>query len=477
MLSDNNGSRMLGLWLEPLQSCKISPHRFAAILGAIVLSASLVLPSCGFLDEPSGGNSSEPTVSLEFEWPDGYGLDRSTSRLKTPGQTYAGALPYITRIELTISGADMETKTVDVPLDTMEVDLTLTVGLKVFDVLVETNIGVEFTDSQTRTLRAGVKNIISFVMEVNAPPVIERIEISDYTPTVGDIVTITAIAYDMDPDDVLSYSWIGYDPDGMSETFEGKSITAEVGPLGGKYTITLTVRDGHGGVARKTQSVFVEGVAPASVVVMCDNLNPYHNVNYRCDCAAYDNTGNVLDKVIYDWEFVTKGVTTTKPDAGPTVFRTGNAAPETVSCKVGDGAGNFAVGSITLNQSPYKVVVTWSNAGGKDVDLKVIVNDPGGNALNSPADGGGVLCGAPSPLAGPDYVYLGGAPITGNYSVDVMYADDCGSALAPGDDSSYTVKLVDSAGNVVGGATANGTFLYSDLAGGTTHTNKLNFTY
>jgi len=476
MLSPSNNFGASGFRLGSIQP-GVFLRLLTVPLGIMAFSAGLALPSCGFVDEPSGGNGGEPTVSLEFDWPDGYELDRSTYMLKTAGQASVDALPYITRIELTISGDDMETKTVEVPLDTMEVDLTLTVGLKVFDVLVETNIGVEFTDSQTRALRAGVKNIITFVMEVNAPPVIERIELSDYTPVVGDMVTITAIAYDMDPDDALTYSWIGYDPNGVSKTFEGKSITVEVGPLGGKYTITLTVRDGHGGVARKTESVFVQGLVPASVVVMCDNLNPYHNVSYQCDCAAYDSAGNVLDKVIYDWEFITKGVTTRDFDAGPTVFRTGNAATENISCKVGDGAGNFTVGFITLNQSPYKVVVTWSNAGGKDIDLTVIVHDPAGNTWDSPSDGGGVLCGAPSPLTGPDYVYLGGAPITGNYTVDVMYADDCGSLLIPGDDSSYTVELVNSSGTVVGGNTANGTFLYWDLPGGTTHTNKLNFNF
>jgi hypothetical protein len=140
--------------------------------------------------------------------------------------------------------------TLDVPLSTGQISGSVTPGERRFDVVVNTNIGVTFTGSTTVTLVPGPNGGISIQLAVNAPPK-AKMRVSNAFPKVGEAVTVSVAVTDPDVSDTHTFTWNG---GGGSISGSGPSATW-VGNLPGKYTVSVTVDDGHGGVA--TQSVVI----------------------------------------------------------------------------------------------------------------------------------------------------------------------------------------------------------------------------
>lgn len=347
----------------------------AAALAAFILLLLFAAARCGgALDqEKEGAPPRESGLSLELAWPKGYGYDRAAGRLfLPPGQQQKSAPAYVTKITLRISGDDMEPVILDVPPDTLRASVTLSYGVRRFDLVVETGIGVTFTGSTTLTLAPGAPAVLKISLEVNAPPVIDSIDVSPSAPKKGDTITVTAAARDMDPDDILTYKWEGEGPDGTKASFEGESFT--VGPLegGGTYRLTLTVTDGHGGVARKDFSFEIINLPPVitDVSSVYDDGGGAPKIFLSCSATDEDNPPEDL---VYMW-FGPFGWSAQGKDA---VY---DGSCGRFTCAVDDGDGGRAERNVDVQGSPP--VITAVNQSvqyvkkGDSVNLACSASDP-----------------------------------------------------------------------------------------------------
>jgi hypothetical protein len=214
------------------------------------------------LDQPKGDG---PTVSAEIAaaLPEGYVYDGRSRALRVPSGPNALAAPaYVTEVALTITGADIEPRVILVPLDTLRVSVTLTFGERTFAIGVKTKNGDTFTGSRTVVVGPGMAGEILIPLEVNAPPVIDRIDLSDPNPKPGDTLVLTGFAHDPDADDTLTYSWRGTAPDGSVKNLSGQSVSVVMPPIAGTYTATLTAADDKGGSDSKSGTVTIDYAKP-----------------------------------------------------------------------------------------------------------------------------------------------------------------------------------------------------------------------
>lgn len=421
----------------------------------ILLMSSFIWHGCGeYLNQPVESGKKDEAVSLELVWPDGVKYDQGSARLDFASGEYQRTAPaYVTKITLFVSGEDMESQVIDVPVDTLSAKVTVTFGVRDFKLVVDTDIDTMFTGALKVNVGPGMAPVLRFELEINAPPVVEKVELSNEDPKLGEEITITAYAYDMDPEDVISYKWEVVEPslparnalsgsavDGGTGrallTFTGPSITFKIDRKG-EYKITLRVEDDHGGVTEGSGTLEAINHPPLITSLTATNPNPYYNQSTTLNCSAEDPDG---DPLFYKW-VLGPGQIYDTGTSNTFAYTSMDAKSRDVICEVNDNYGGFDARHMMLNKNPYRVEVVW-NASGPDVDLKIVVTDPLGNTWDSPADGGGQNCSSPSPVNGPDYVWLGGAPIAGDYFVDVMYVDDCGSVLGPANDINFVVKLL-----------------------------------
>ncbi|MGK7345322.1 MAG: Ig-like domain-containing protein [Candidatus Nitrospinota bacterium M3_3B_026] len=354
----------------------------AAAVSALVLLLVLSVARCGgTLDQKKEGEAGHGDgLSLELSWPEGYSYDRAAGRLFLPsGQFQKSAPAYVTKVTLRISGDDMEPVVLDVPPDTLRASATLSYGVRRFDLVVETNIGVTFTGSTTLTLAPGVTAVLKISLEINAPPVIKRIDMSNPEPKKGDSITIAAVASDPDPDDVLIYKWEGTGPEGEKRTFEGKSFTGEPFEHGGTYRLTLTVSDGHGGVARKDFSFTIINELPVIVDIssVYDDGGAGGDPRILLSCSATD-ADDPPEDLGYFW-FGPFGWRAEGKDA---VY---NGSCGQFTCEARDDDGGVASRTVEVQSSPPAITgVTQSKQyvkKGDTVDLSCSASDPDNDIL------------------------------------------------------------------------------------------------
>lgn len=268
------------------------------ILALVV--ATMFLTTCGgALDQPKGETGGEIAVELVF--PDGYAYDGATGRIALSGGGHALTAPsYVTGVTLTVSDPAGGIVRHTIPLDTLSLSLVLTPALYRFDVLVTTRQGDLFTASREVRLTASGSGPLVMTLEVNAPPVIDRIDVTPATPKRGDLVTVTAYATDPDADDTLAYRWDGRSlENGAAITRYGQSVSERA--LGcGRQEVTLTVSDGKGGSATRSVSVGAANNPPVATGVTVTNLtgpagNPKHYDDLRTVCHVTDPDGDTLD--------------------------------------------------------------------------------------------------------------------------------------------------------------------------------------
>ena len=320
-----------------------SSFRLIALLA--LLSATLFfLQSCS-----QGASAPEPSASstakLTLQFPAGYSYDRSSKGISTPlGQHAASLPPYVTGITLTISGEDMEPLVYEVDLATMSVTFSITPGLRTFSLVVNTNIGLTFTDSVTVEVVSGAPLNLEFNLVVNAPPSITSVTANPTTAAPGDVITLSCSATDPDPEDNLTYKWSA--PDGWSAN--GKDATYTI-PAYGAYIFTCTVSDGWGGLASATVVVDAPNPNQPPVIIAAKVREPitkailsYSPVGLPVElfCSATDANG---DPLTYKWSGPMGAVPGAVYIYTPTV-----AGNHTFTCTVSDGINPPVSASVTL---------------------------------------------------------------------------------------------------------------------------------
>ncbi|MBI4665315.1 MAG: PKD domain-containing protein [Nitrospinae bacterium] len=310
----------------------------ATILAAVL---SLALVSCGQGGqdkESSGQPGQSKTLNMSLNFPSGYSYNRDTHELVT-GSSPVNALslaPYITQVALSISGPNIETIVLSVPLDTLTVTVYLPDGEYTFYVVVFTNLGLTFTDSQTGVVGAGLALDLNFNLEVNAPPVIDGISVGTSVTPKRTPVSITVNASDPDGD-ALSYSFSG--GGSVSGSAPNFSWSAD---HSGNYTITVTVDDGHGAASIASFGITVTNQAPVINSVSADNTEPTTAETVGLSCSASDPDG---DSITYTWsDGAGWSASGSSVSYSPTT-----AGSVTVTCTASDGDGGTDTGSVTLN--------------------------------------------------------------------------------------------------------------------------------
>ena len=289
------------------------------------------------------------------------------------GGTKSSTAPdYVIAATLYAAGEGIELLTFDIPLDTGVVDGTLPPGFYTFYVEVVTDLGYVFTGQADVTLVPGPNGDITIDLDVNSPPEIQEIIYSPEDAMPGDTVFLEAVVEDMDPDDKLTFTWIGYGVD-----VYGSGATAWfvipynlAGPIG----ISLFVEDGHGGVAWFDTGDVMNNQWPWIDSVTSSNYSPFIGDQVTLTCNAHDPDGDQLEYFWYDgygW-FADGPVTdyTVPTDAGLWI-----------TCEVYDGRGGWDYNWVTLNMgsagglptAPTGVVavagdqlvnLTWNPTGG-----------------------------------------------------------------------------------------------------------------
>ncbi|MBI4827464.1 MAG: hypothetical protein HY804_01415 [Nitrospinae bacterium] len=395
------------------------------------------MASCGLTEETAKKDTTGEGSALDLVWPEGYAFDPQTAALTGRSLPHGLAAPaYVTQIILRVSGPEMEPLELDVPLDTLRVKATVTAGFRRFDVLVRTNIGVSFTGSTTADILPGSAPVVRIELEVNGPPVIERIDISNTTPKSGEIITISGTASDPDPDDTLEYRWTGSVQSG-EHTFgaSGQTVTgAAIG--GGRVDITLTVTDGKGGVATKTVSIFIFNRPPVINSFTASPSIVKRGDYTQLECVASDPDNTPLEIWLHSNTGSFFGSTRNYQYMG--------YGDEVFECEVDDRADTvFATTQINhgqafksasqcttaLGTAKMKFDVSWNS--NDDVDIEV--TDPNGvktyYGYIRPGNGSELcidkVC-MDTPESHFEPVYWANNPPLGTYTVKVTHKSECG---------------------------------------------------
>ena len=329
-----------------------------AIISAMLLAvAAPLFYGCGS-GPGSDGLERKSSVSLELNWPSNYSFDSNTSQLNFTSSPKMSAAPaYVTSCRVTISGADMTSVTLDVPLSTGQVGGAVKPGERRFDVVVDTDIGLSFTGSTTAILVPGSNSGILIQLAVNFPPSL-KISVSNPSPKLGEAVTVSVAVIDQDVSDTHTFTWHG---GGGSIIGSGPSVTW-VGNQPGSYTVSVTVDDGMGGVV--TQSVVIGMINNPPVIqyVKIDHMQFVQgSVTIYLSCAATDADG---DQLFYAW-WDGKGQAINGQNVSFTFsIIAGQAFSIPFTCTVSDGKpGGTVSGSVTANVPATSSQNVWAVPG------------------------------------------------------------------------------------------------------------------
>lgn len=306
------------------------------------------IAACGFsIDKEKGFSSKSAGAKLLLKWPAGYRYDTATHRLALPAPPVGREAPiYVTSVTLSVTGAEIEPMYLDVPLDTLEVDVTLALGEYTFDIRVDTDFGDTFTGSETMIVSPFESPVVEIALEINGSPKIIGIDISNPNPLPGETITMTGYAEDPDPDDTLTYGWYAYGPIGVISG-SGESFTGDVPLEGGLFTITLVVEDGHGGWAYAERIVHVQGTPPVIVDTTVSNTTPVVGDIVTLYGNATDTDPG--DQLTYHWAVAIPKGGTAHIDGQTVDFKVSNSGLYIATLTVADMQGNKATSSVRFD--------------------------------------------------------------------------------------------------------------------------------
>lgn len=254
--------------------------RSRSVLGFILLIILITMPSCdGCSDKnPASGSA---TLSLNIKMSEGYLQKYATSKKLNEMVT----VPGVTGIKVTLMSAGKEPIVLDVPLDTGRASVSVSPGTWTISVVVTTDEGLTFTGSIIIDIASGQIKEATIPVDVNRPPVIERMWADSTSLYPGESTTVHIRATDRDGDP-LSYSCGGPD------------FTWTAPAVSESHTVSCTIDDGHGGIA--TSSIVIE-VANRNPVIT--GMSPPEGTIFYCgnptiSVSAYDPDGHTLN---YQW--------------------------------------------------------------------------------------------------------------------------------------------------------------------------------
>ncbi len=283
---------------------------FSRIVGVTILSILIIatgFTGCGgILDqEKTESGKTNGGSSLRLTWPDGFSYDPATKQIGFPSDSNYRSHPvYVKEITLALSSEGEETLVLNVPLDSLSVKVTLTSGVWKMALVVETDIGVTFTGVLIKDIVPGVTTAIVFPLEINAPPVIESIDISNSSPDKNETVTFTPKINEMDSGDELIFSWLAVAPDGARKTGT-KPVFRYDDDMGGRHNITLAVRDGNGGVATKTVFIDITNLPPVIEQVTVTPFFP-RKWDILSGAALASDPDDAYESLTFKWFFLHK---------------------------------------------------------------------------------------------------------------------------------------------------------------------------
>ncbi|WP_253908853.1 RCC1 domain-containing protein [Corallococcus exiguus] len=324
----------------------------------------------------------------------------------------------VTRVELTVSGDGMTTRT----------DALVKTGGQWGGVLGQLPAGTgrtfsaqAFDSSNTVryagqvapvTIQAGQTTAVTLLLqEVNAPPPFDNaaprilsLVASPATVAPGGQVTLHATADDPNADDTLTYAWTA--PSGSFSASSSLSTLWTAPASAGPVVLTLTVTDSHGASASLSVIITVStGNGSAAVNVAFNTWPQVTRVTALPSSIAVGQSTQVTasasdadgDGLGYQWTANCEGTWTNAASASASF--TPSAQPSGGACKltvlVQDGRGGQGTGSLTLyvstsptaGQFPPEVVETFQSvasvpSGGGTVVFRVKAKDPQGSALS-----------------------------------------------------------------------------------------------
>lgn len=150
-------------------SCRARGFTISLALSVAVLLGSII-SGCGAPSGVGSASGSVKGIGLNLRFPDGYTFSPQTARLYGPsGPTMATAPGFVVSCTITVTGEGMEPLVVDVPLDTGEVDISVSPGIYTFTVVVRTDNNLYFSGSVTRQLHSGSNGALDIELELMLP--------------------------------------------------------------------------------------------------------------------------------------------------------------------------------------------------------------------------------------------------------------------------------------------------------------------
>ena len=223
----------------------------------------------------------------------------------------------------------------------------------------------------------------------------------------GTIVTLDGTGSSDPDDDLLTYTWTGFFPEGGGTT---TGATPAITLPFGVSTIALTVEDGNGGTDNDTVDIMVDDTTPPAISVVADPMvlwppnHKYHRV------ALYDLVSGVTDACDGDVSVNDGVITWVSSDEPENASGDGNTTDDIVlsgDCQSVDlraerqGSGNGRV---------YTVSVAAADASGNRGTASYQVQVPHSKSSTALDDGPAYTVGCGTSKAGPSQHALENAP-------------------------------------------------------------------
>ncbi|MBN8468216.1 PKD domain-containing protein [Corallococcus exiguus] len=323
----------------------------------------------------------------------------------------------VTRVELTVSGAGMTTRT-DALVKTagqwggvlgqLPAGTGRTFRAEAFDASNTVRYAgqvapVTIVANQTTALSLRLQEVNAPPPFANSAPRILSLVASPSTVAPGGQVTLQATADDPNAGDTLTYAWTA--PSGSFGAASSLSTSWTAPSTPGQVTLTLTVTDSKGASASLSVIITVStGNGGAAVNVTFNTWPQVTRMTALPSSVAVGQSTQLTvtatdsdnDNLSYEWVASCTGTWTNATSASPTFTPT--AVPPggtcTLSVAARDGRGGMGIGSLTLyvsatpttGQFPPEIVETFQSvasipAQGNTVVFRAKARDPQGSAL------------------------------------------------------------------------------------------------
>lgn len=261
----------------------LKPLNLRTLILLLSTSLTLLIYGCeGCSDKNPASPSGSANLNLVIKMPETY-IQRHTAPNKKSNA--AVTVPGVTGIRVTLTAPGETTITVDVPLDTGRASIPVSPATWTISVVVTTDEGLTFTGSTTVNVAPGEIKDVTITVDVNRPPVIERMWADSTSLRPQESTAVHVRATDRDGD-ALSYSCGGPD----------FTWTAPSTP--GSYTVSCTVSDGHGGTATASVTITVANRNP-----VITGMSPPAGTDFSCSNATITVSANDPDgdPLNYQW--------------------------------------------------------------------------------------------------------------------------------------------------------------------------------